>query len=381
MAVRKKSPPKSKSADNPKTDNESDNANPSQSIRAEDQKSLEIICSRNFTSWLAGQGISLAFTTYQASKLFMVGLNQKGELSIAERTIDRCMGIAAANRSLYVASRWQIWRFENALQAGERQEGFDAVYVPKASHVTGDVDCHEMAVDADGRLIFVNTLFNCLSYLSRDYSFHPVWKPDFISAYVPEDRCHLNGLAMQEGRPAFVTAISRSDMADGWRDRRQNGGLVIDIRSGDVVCDGLSMPHSPRIHGKTLWVQDSGTGYLGRVDIKSRKFEPVVMCPGFLRGMTIVGNFAVACVSKGRDGASFGDLELERNLLSRETDARCGLVVIELTSGNILHWLRIEGVVEELFGVAAMPGVLMPRAVGFKSDEIARTVSLPPDIA
>ncbi len=381
MAVRKKSPPKSKSADNPKTDNESDNANPSQSIRAEDQKSLEIICSRHFTSWLAGQGISLAFTTYQASKLFMVGLNQKGELSIAERTIDRCMGIAAANRSLYVASRWQIWRFENALQAGERQEGFDAVYVPKASHVTGDVDCHEMAVDADGRLIFVNTLFNCLSYLSRDYSFHPVWKPDFISAYVPEDRCHLNGLAMQEGRPAFVTAISRSDMADGWRDRRQNGGLVIDIRSGDVVCDGLSMPHSPRIHGKTLWVQDSGTGYLGRVDIKSRKFEPVVMCPGFLRGMTIVGNFAVACVSKGRDGASFGDLELERNLLSRETDARCGLVVIELTSGNILHWLRIEGVVEELFGVAAMPGVLMPRAVGFKSDEIARTVSLPPDIA
>ena len=177
-----------------------------------------------------------------------------------------------------------------------------------------------------------------------------------------------------------MTAVSQSDMADGWRDRRQDSGVVIDVRSGEVVCEGLSMPHSPRLHGKTLWVQDSGTGYLGRVNMATKSFEPVVLCPGFLRGMTIVGNFAVACVSKGREGASFGDLELEKNLQSRDTDARCGLVVIELTSGNILHWLRIEGVVEELFGVAAMPGVLMPRAVGFKSDEIARTISLPPEL-
>ena len=329
---------------------------------------------------MAGQGISLAFTTYQASKLFLIGLTQEGEISVSERTIERCMGIAVSGRSLYVSSKWQIWRFENAVNPGERADGFDAVYVPKASHVTGDVDCHEMAVDGDGRLVFVNTQFNCLSYLSRDYSFHPAWKPDFISGYIPEDRCHLNGVAIQDGRPAYVTAVSRSDMADGWRDRRKDGGIVIDVRTNEIVCEGLSMPHSPRLHGKTLWVQDSGTGFLGRVDVTAGKFEPVVMCPGFLRGMTIVGNFAIACISKGREGHTFGDLALERNLKDRDTDARCGLVVIELTSGNILHWLRLEGLVEELFGVAALQGVLNPRAVGFKSDEIARTISLPPDL-
>lgn len=345
------------------------------------EKNVEIITSKYFNSWMAGQGISLAFTTYQASKLFMIGLDQAGELTVSERTVERCMGIASAGRSLYVASKWQIWRFENALNAGERADGHDAVYVPKASHVTGDIDCHEMAVDGDGRLVFVNTLFNCLSYLSRDYSFHPAWKPDFVSGYVPEDRCHLNGIALHEGRPAYVTAVSNSDSSDGWRDKRKDGGLVIDVRSGDIVCEGLSMPHSPRMHGRTLWVQDSGTGYLGRVDLKSGTFEPVVMCPGFLRGMTIVGNFAVACISKGREGHTFGDLALEKNLNDRESDARCGMVVIELTSGNIMHWLRLEGAVEELFGVAALPGVLNPRAVGFKSDEIARTISLPPDLA
>ncbi|WNJ98305.1 TIGR03032 family protein [Thalassospiraceae bacterium LMO-JJ14] len=378
MPPRKKTAAKSKS---PSKKTSSVKSKPGDKTGTDDSaKSVELITSRHFASWMAGQGISLAFTTYQASKLFLIGLTPEGEISVSERTIDRCMGIASSGRSLYVASKWQIWRFENAMNPGERADGYDAVYVPKASHVTGDVDCHEMAVDGDGRLVFVNTLFNSLSYLSRDYSFFPAWKPDFISAYVPEDRCHLNGVAIQDGRPAYVTAVSRSDMADGWRDRRKDGGIVIDVRSNEIVCEGLSMPHSPRLHGKTLWVQDSGTGFLGRVDVNAKNFEPVVMCPGFLRGMTIVGNFAIACISKGREGHTFGDLALEQNLKDRDTDARCGLVVIELTSGNILHWLRLEGLVEELFGVAALQGVLNPRAVGFKSDEIARTISLPPDL-
>jgi uncharacterized protein (TIGR03032 family) len=381
MPPRKKPAAKAKAApEKGKSSSKTETGTKARDAAGDGTNSIEIITSRHFASWMAGQGVSLAFTTYQASKLFMIGLTPDGEVSVSERTIERCMGIASAGRSLYVASKWQIWRFENALNAGERAGGHDAVYVPKASHVTGDVDCHEMAIDGDGRLVFVNTLFNCLAYLSRDYSFHPAWKPDFISGYVPEDRCHLNGIAVQDGRPAYVTAVSKSDMADGWRDRRNDGGLVIDVRTGDIVCEGLSMPHSPRMHGKTLWLQDSGTGYLGRVDTDKKTFEPVVLCPGFLRGMTIVGNFAVACISKGRDGHTFGDLALEKNLQSRDADPRCGLVVIDLTSGNILHWLRLEGLVEELFGVAALQGVTNPRAVGFKSDEIAHTISLPPDL-
>lgn len=341
---------------------------------------FDLIASRHFASWLAGQGVSLTFSTYQANKLFFIGLNADGGLAVSERTIDRPMGIAVRDRSMYIASKWQIWRFENALNAGQAADGFDAVYVPKASHVTGDIDCHEMGVDGNGRLIFVNTLFNCLGYLSRDYSFNPVWRPPFVSDYVPEDRCHLNGLAIHDGQPAYVTAVSKSDMADGWRDKRKDGGVVIDVRTNEIVCEGLSMPHSPRMHGNTLWVQDSGTGYLGRVDVVSKKFEPVTLCPGFLRGMTIVGNFGVAGLSKAREGASFGELALQKNLEERDTDLRCGLVVIDLTSGNILHWIRIEGVVQELFAVSALAGVMNPRAVGFKSDEIERTISLPPSL-
>ncbi len=346
------------------------------------EEKFSLIASRHFATWLVGQGVSLAFTTYQGSKLFMLGISPEGELSVSERTIERCMGIAAVGRSIYVASKWQIWRFENACPPGVKAEGYDAVYVPKSSHVTGDVDCHEMAIDADGRLVFVNTLFNCLSYLSRDYSFHPVWRPPFISALAAEDRCHLNGLAMEDGHPAYVTAVSETDVVDGWRDRRTGVVVVMDVRTGKVVCSGLSMPHSPRLHGRTLWVQNSGTGYLGRVDMAKGTFKPVTFCPGYLRGMAMVDNFAVCAVSKARgEGKSFGGLTLEENLAAKNADPRCGLLVIDLTSGNILHWVRIEGLVTELFGVAALPGVIRPRAVGFKSDEIQRIISLPPEMA
>jgi hypothetical protein len=37
----------------------------------------------------------------------------------------------------------------------------------------------------------------------------PRWRPPFISALAAEDRCHLNGLCLAKGRPAFVTALAR----------------------------------------------------------------------------------------------------------------------------------------------------------------------------
>jgi len=338
-----------------------------------------VTASRHFSSWMASLRLSLAFTTYQAGKLFLVGLNpETGRLAIEERTVDRCMGIAAQGNGLYVASRFQIWRFENALPRGQAQDGYDAVYVPKASHVTGDIDTHEMAIDGDGRLIFVNCLFSCLARLSRDYSFHPIWQPTFVSTLAPEDRCHLNGMALVDGVPAYVTSVSTSDVADGWRDRRTEGGVVVDVRYNEVICENLSMPHSPRWHDGKLWLQESGTGFLGYVDPEEGRFEPVVFCPGYMRGMAITNNFAVVAISKAREAHSFGGLKLEENLKERDADARCGLLVIELNSGNIVHWLRLEGIVEELFDVAVLPGVIRPRAVGFVTDEIARTISLPP---
>jgi uncharacterized protein (TIGR03032 family) len=289
------------------------------------------------------------------------------------------MGLAVSEdgRTLALATQYQVHRFDNVMpESVDSEDGHDALYAPHAAWVTGDVDAHDVGFGADGRPLFVNTLFSCIASVSDGHSFTPVWKPSFVSRLAPEDRCHLNGMALEDGEPRYVTAVSRSDVADGWRDRRTDGGIVIDIRSGDVVAEGLSMPHSPRLHAGRLWLLNSGAGELGFVDERSGRFEAVAFCPGYARGLAFVGNHAVVGLSLARENRTFSGLPLDEALQARETDPRCGLAVFDLTSGDMTGWVRIEGVVRELYDVAALPNVRRPALVGFKSDEVRFTISI-----
>ena len=240
---------------------------------------FELTASRHFPGWLAAQRLSLAFTTYQAGKLFLIGLQPDGRLSIFERTFNRAMGLCGDAHRLTMSSLYQLWRFENVLEPDRSHAGYDRLYVPQVGYTTGDLDVHDIAVDADGRIVFVNTLFSCLAGVSETHSFTPLWRPPFISKLAPEDRCHLNGLAMEAGRPRYVTAVGQSDVADGWRDRRHDGGCVIDVARSEVVVSGLSMPHSPRIYRNRLWLLDSGTGHFGSADPETGRFTPLAFCP------------------------------------------------------------------------------------------------------
>ncbi|MDB5385456.1 MAG: hypothetical protein JWM11_1102 [Planctomycetaceae bacterium] len=337
---------------------------------------FELLASRNFSAWLAEQRLSLAFTTYQAGKLFLIGLQPDGRLSVFERTFNRCLGLWGDGQSLWMTSLYQLWRFENALEANQVANGFDRVYVPQVGYVTGDLDIHDVSVDADGKVVFVNTLFGCLATTSERHSFIPLWQPPFLTKLAAEDRCHLNGLAMENGRPAFVTCVSQSDVADGWRNRRRDGGCVIDVRTNEIVATGLSMPHSPRVYRDQLWVLNSGTGHFGRIDRYTGKFEALAFCPGYLRGLSFVGDYAVVGLSQCRENRTFQGLALDENLKSHDAEAHCGLCVIDLRSGDLVHWLWLEGVVRELYDVVLLPGVRRPSALGFKTDEIRRTITI-----
>ena len=337
---------------------------------------LEILSSRGLPGWLADANTSLAFTTYQAGKLFLLGLQPGGRLSLFERSFNRCMGLCAHADSLWLSTLFQIWRLENALPAGHVQDGHDRLYIPRVAHTTGDLDVHDLAVTTTGQVVFVNTLFSCLATLSDRASFVPLWRPPFISRLAAEDRCHLNGLALADGAPAFVTLVGRSDVADGWREHRRRGGMVYDVRSNEPVCADLSMPHSPRLHGDRLWLLEAGSGQLGFVDPDSGRFERVAFLPGYARGLCIVGDHAVVGLSKLRRSRTFADLELGEQLANRGAEPRCGLMVIDLRSGDAVHWLRLDGIVEELYDVAALPGVRRPMALGLQSDEIQRTITI-----
>jgi uncharacterized protein (TIGR03032 family) len=335
---------------------------------------LELSTSRQFTNWMLEQKLSLALTTYQAGKLFLLGLQPNGRLSVFERTFNRCLGLWSDGQTMWMSSLYQLWRFENVLSPDQSASGYDRLYVPQVGYTTGDLDIHDIAVEDSGRVVFVNTLFSCLATLSDTHSFVPLWKPPFISRLAAEDRCHLNGLALENGRVKYVTAVSQSDVADGWRDRRHDGGCVIDVQTGEFIATGLSMPHSPRVHAGKLWLLNSGTGHFGFIDRATGTFEKVAFCPGYLRGLSFHGNYAIVGLSKSRQNKTFSGLELDSNLKSAGVEARCGVQVINLATGDVVHWIRLEGIVDELYDTVVLPQVVRPQALGFKTDEIRRVL-------
>ena len=289
-------------------------ASPGPATAAPEEK-FALTSSRHFPDWLARTGASLAFTTYQAGKVFLIGLKPGGRLAVFERTFARCMGLGISPdaRTLMLATQYQLLRFDNVVPKGGAHGEHDAVFSPHVAWITGDVDAHDVAIPPDGRPVFVNTLFSCIATVSDGYSFKPLWRPPFISKLAPEDRCHLNGMAMEDGKPRYVTLVADSDVADGWRDRRADGGMVMDVTTGEPLLRGLSMPHSPRLHDGRLWLLNSGAGELGFLDRDAKKFEAVAFCPGYARGLAFIGSYAIVGLSLARTAPSRGCRSMRRS--------------------------------------------------------------------
>ena len=339
--------------------------------KTQDNAAVTYSISPGFVALMTRLNISVALTSYQSGKFYLLGRNpQGGGLMINERLFQKAMGLCVEENTLLLATLFQIQRFENVLNKGQSiNHTYDACYVPRITYTTGVLDAHDIGLLSSGQIIFVNTLYNCLATTSPRNSFTPVWKPPFISQIIAEDRCHLNGLAMEKGQPRYVTAVSQSDTIDGWRDRRSGGGVVLDVTTGKAVCKGLSMPHSPRLFKDKLWLLNSGTGELGSVNIKKHEFQPLAFCPGFTRGLAFYGRYAFVGLSKPRY-ARFEGLPLDEKLKAADSEPWCGVQVIDMSTGTCAEWFRIDGAISEIYDVAIVPGVACPMSLGFASDEI-----------
>ncbi|BBL69586.1 TIGR03032 family protein [Methylogaea oryzae] len=329
-------------------------------------------------AWLQAVGGSLAFTTYQSGRLFLLSPADDGQTLALERILGSAMGLAVGADYLWVANQQQIWRFADT---GPRELGgrhYDAVYLPRQGYLLGGCDAHDILADVQflGRrheLLFVNTRFSCIAALDAHYNFRPVWRPGFISALAPEDRCHLNGMGQRDGELAFATLCGRYDTAMGWREMKSGGGCVVDVPSGETLCSGLSMPHSPRWHDGKLWLLNSGDGDLGYVDAAGR-FNSVYQCPGFARGLCFVDGYAVVGLSKLRPNTFASGLNIKERLESQNIRETCGLLVIDPRSGKSVHWLTLEGPVTELYDVAFLPGTTKPYTPGFSEPDLHRAL-------
>jgi uncharacterized protein (TIGR03032 family) len=307
---------------------------------------------RNLPALLNQLGVSLLVSTYQAGKVVAVGVAQ-GDLTLSYHNFERAMGLAVKPDCVAVGARAQVWFLKSAPDIAPRIEpagGHDACFLTRSSHFTGEVQAHELAWAGD-ELWLVNTAFSCLCTLDGQHSFVPRWRPPFVTALAAEDRCHLNGLAMEKGVPKYVTAMAETDTAAGWRPDKVKTGCLIDVASGQTVARGFAMPHSPRVHSGRVWLLHSGAGQLVLIDPASGKTQTVTELPGYTRGLAMHDRFAFVGLSKIRETSTFGGMPIAE----RQPELKCGVGVVDLTSGRLVGHLEFVTGVEEIFDVQVLP--------------------------
>lgn len=306
-----------------------------------------------FPQLLEELACSLLISTYQAGQLVAVGVAE-GQLTFSFHRLDRAMGIAIGKDRIAVAGKGQIWSLHehadiapSIAPAGQH----DTCWVPRSATVTGEIQCHEIVWgttdSGEPDLWIVNTLFSCLAGLDSRYSFVPRWHPPFITELAPQDRCHLNGVAVRDGAPAFVTVMATTDEPGGWRKARNDSGAVYDVASGEPVTTRLAMPHSPRWHDGNLFVLNSGMGRLERVDVATGHREPIATVPGYARGLACYRGLAFVGLSRIRETAIFGGAPIA----AYHERLKCGVGVIELDTGKTVATLEFDNGVAEIFDV------------------------------
>ena len=248
----------------------------------------------------------------------------------------------------------------------------DSCFLPRACHVTGDIGVHEMAF-ASEELWVVNTRFSCLCTLDPDSSFVPRWRPPFITALAAEDRCHLNGVGIVDSQPKYVSALGDTDVAGGWRANKPQGGILMQVPSGEILARGLCMPHSPRWHDGKLWLLESGTGQMLIIDLASGQKQAVAEAPGFARGLAFAGPYAFIGLSKIRQTSAMDGVPLAE----RRDQLKCGVAVVDTRVGKMIGLLEFQTAVEEIFDVQILPGLRFPEIVGFQKETLHHTFVVP----
>lgn len=338
------------------------------------QREVRYEHSLNLAELLEALNASLLVSTYQAGKLVVIGSHQQ-ELALSFHNFDRPMGTAIDRQAntLAVTTRNKVWFLRNARDIASQLDpagGYEACFLARSAQVTGEIQSHETAWAGD-ELWIVNTLFSCLCTLHPKYSFVPRWQPPFISALAPEDRCHLNGLAMLDGKPKYVTAMAESDSPGGWRPNKVETGCLIDVESGETVAGGFAMPHSPRVHMGHVWLLDSGRGALVRVDPKDGKVHTAARFPGYARGLAMIGKLAFVGLSKIRETSTFGGVPIAED----RDRLKCGVGIVNLQTGELVGQFEFTSGVDEIFDVCLLPGARLTAMRGpFASQDGARTI-------
>jgi len=318
---------------------------------------------------------SLAISTYQAGKVVFVSPRDENRLIQLPRSFNKAMGISFHEDKMLVATKSEVILLKDSPDLGyhypRKPQTYDAFYLPRATYYTGMVDIHDIDFGADG-IYGVNTSFSCLARIDEEYSFTPIWKPHFISELAGQDRCHLNGMAMVDGKPKYVTAFGTGDTVQSWRETVTKTGILMDVDSNEIIAKGLKMPHSPRMFGDDLYLLFSATGELVKMNLENGTYDVVCKLNGFVRGLARHGEYVFIGLSKLRQNSStFAHLPVA------EMANHAGIAVVHLPTGAVAGELRYQSSVDEIYDVQVLPGRIRPGLLNTEKPEHKLSLHLP----
>ena len=309
-------------------------------------------------------GCTIAITTYQAGKLVLISAQDENTLVQLPRTFDKPMGIAEdkENDKLAIACKEEVIVFANSKDLATYYPNapgkYDALYMPRVTYHTGQLDIHDLNFGENNTLYAVNTSFSCIVKIDDSYNFVPFWKPPFVDSIASEDRCHLNGMAMLNGKPKYVTAFNQGNTHQSWRENVTKTGILMDVETNEVILENLAMPHSPRIFNGQLYVLLSATGELIRVNIEERSYEVVVTLDGFVRGMDVYKDYLFIGLSKLRKNSStFAKLDFA------EAANEAGIMIVHLPTAAIAGKITYQTSLDEIYDVHILGGKMRPNVL------------------
>jgi len=102
----------------------------------------------NLPELLQKLNCSLAITTYQAGKVLMIGAKDANNLTMLPRTFNKAMGMAIQGNRMAVATKNEVVVFQNSPTLAQsyprKPNTYDAMFMPRASYYTGQVDIHDL---------------------------------------------------------------------------------------------------------------------------------------------------------------------------------------------------------------------------------------------
>ena len=325
----------------------------------------------SFLEFLQLFNISIAVTSYDCQRLIVLR-QQRDQLDTLLVPAARPRGMAIHGNKLTLATYTEIinyYRQNPPFSSGieDMDADADALFLPRNSHITGDINVHDVAW-GEGGLWLVNSRFSCICTLQPNLSFKPRWWPMFLEGPTGNGVAHLNCMAMQDGLPAYATCFGPFTTETGWREAKSlDTGLLMDVQNNQIVLDGLCMPHSPKIYGGKVYVCNSGYGTVVCHDPATQTTQTVLEVQGFTRALTFFQNYMIVCCSRFRKSARAAPLPIAE----KYDDSHAGVYIVDMADLSVVAYCRFDGDVGQLYDVAVIEQSAQPLVLGLQDPRVS----------